>query len=60
MVGLGLITAPTYAFLLKRENMKREKELTRQQGLPDSEKRVYTIEGLRNMGDRAPEFVYTI
>ncbi|KAK4053319.1 hypothetical protein OIO90_003931 [Microbotryomycetes sp. JL221] len=60
MVGLGFITAPLYAALLKRENMKREKELTRQQGLPDSEKRVYTVQELRDLGDRAPEFVYTI
>lgn len=43
-VALGLITAPTYAFLLSRENAKKEAEIAHQNGLPDSERRVYTVQ----------------
>ncbi|GAA5905619.1 uncharacterized protein JCM6883_005388 [Sporobolomyces salmoneus] len=59
-VAMGFITAPLYAFLLKRENNKKEKLQAEQDALPDHEKRVYTVQELRDMGDRAPEFVYTI
>ncbi|KAK4048922.1 hypothetical protein OIV83_004478 [Microbotryomycetes sp. JL201] len=60
MVGLGIITAPLYAILLARENKKRERFLSEQQSLPESERRQYTIKELQELGDRAPEFVYTI
>lgn len=59
-VAIGFIFAPLYAFLLKRENTRKEREQGHQDSLPDSEKRVYTVQELRDLGDRAPEFVYTI
>ena len=43
MVGLGMICGPTYAFLLKRANLRKEAEQSRQNQLPESEKRVYTV-----------------
>ncbi|GAA5982693.1 hypothetical protein JCM11641_002339 [Rhodosporidiobolus odoratus] len=55
-VCIGLVSAPLYAFLLKRENAKKEWEMN----LPEGERRVYTVEELRDLGDRAPEFKYTI
>ncbi|ORY55160.1 MFS general substrate transporter [Leucosporidium creatinivorum] len=59
-VVLGLITAPLYHFLLKRANAAKERELAFQASLPDHEKRVYTVQELRDLGDEAPEFVYTL
>ncbi|GAA5821588.1 hypothetical protein JCM11491_006833, partial [Sporobolomyces phaffii] len=59
-VAMGFITAPLYAYLLKRENSKKERLQAEQDALPDHEKKVYTVQELRDMGDRAPEFVYTI
>ncbi|GAA5890583.1 hypothetical protein JCM6882_002970 [Rhodosporidiobolus microsporus] len=55
-VAIGLVCAPAYAFALKRKNSQKERELA----LPESERPVYTVEELRDMGDRAPEFKYTI
>ncbi|GAA6035417.1 hypothetical protein JCM8097_000245 [Rhodosporidiobolus ruineniae] len=55
-VALGLVCAPLYAYLLKRENARKAAELAR----PASERRQYTVEELRDMGDRSPEFKYTI
>ncbi|GAA5969811.1 hypothetical protein JCM3765_002193 [Sporobolomyces pararoseus] len=59
-VAMGFIMAPLYAFLLKRANAKKERLQAEQDALPDHEKKVYTVQELRDMGDRAPEFVYTI
>ncbi|GAA5840352.1 hypothetical protein JCM5353_002791 [Sporobolomyces roseus] len=59
-VALGFFFAPLYAFLLKRANTRKERLQAEQDALPDHEKRVYTVQELRDMGDRAPEFVYTI
>ncbi|BGP35902.1 hypothetical protein JCM10296v2_007754 [Rhodotorula toruloides] len=56
--AIGLVAAPLYAYMLKREN---EKKLA-YQALPDGhpEKKVWTAEEIREAGDRAPEFMYTI
>lgn len=43
-VVMGLISAPLYAFLLNRENMKKDAELNHQNSLPDSERRQYTVQ----------------
>lgn len=43
-VVLGLITAPTYAFLLNRENKKKDKEIAFQNSLPDNERRIWTVQ----------------
>ncbi|GAA5821794.1 hypothetical protein JCM10212_005332 [Sporobolomyces blumeae] len=59
-VTMGFFAATAYATLLKRANAKKEREQMEQDALPDHQKRVYTIQELRDMGDRAPEFVYTI
>ncbi|BGP20796.1 hypothetical protein JCM10213_008933 [Rhodosporidiobolus nylandii] len=55
-VCLGLVCAPTYAALLARQNRKKAAELA----LPEGERPVYTVQELRDLGDRAPEFKYTI
>ncbi|GAA5863794.1 hypothetical protein JCM8547_006067 [Rhodosporidiobolus lusitaniae] len=55
-VAIGLVCAPLYAFLLSRENKKKKAELA----LPVGERPVYTVRELRDMGDRAPHFMYTI
>ncbi|GAA5932880.1 hypothetical protein JCM1841_004624 [Sporobolomyces salmonicolor] len=59
-VGVGFICAPLYALYLTRLNARKEREQAEQDALPDHEKRVYTVQELRDLGDRAPEFVYTI
>ncbi|GAA5877799.1 hypothetical protein JCM16303_000241 [Sporobolomyces ruberrimus] len=59
-VAMAFVAAPLYAFLLKRQNDKKERLQAEQDALPDNEKRVYSVQELRDMGDRAPEFVYTI
>jgi hypothetical protein len=47
-ICLGLVCAPLYAFLLKRENRRKERELA----MPEGERRVYTVTELRDLGDR--------
>ncbi|KDE06251.1 hypothetical protein MVLG_03410 [Microbotryum lychnidis-dioicae p1A1 Lamole] len=59
-IVLGLFCAPLYAYLLKRENEKKEREIEFQNSLPDHEKRVYSLQELRDLGDKHPSFVYTI
>ncbi|SCV67346.1 BQ2448_5992 [Microbotryum intermedium] len=59
-IVLGLFCAPLYAYLLKRENEKKEREIEYQNSLPDHEKRVYSLQELRDLGDKHPSFVYTI
>ncbi|KAL7336798.1 MFS general substrate transporter [Rhodotorula toruloides] len=56
--AIGLVAAPLYAFLLERENKKK----LAYQALPDGhpDKKVWTAEEIREAGDRAPEFMYTI
>lgn len=49
---MGMCFAPLYAYLLKRENEKKAEYLRVQAALPDNEKRVYTVEELRDLGDR--------
>ncbi|KAL8277541.1 hypothetical protein RQP46_010096 [Phenoliferia psychrophenolica] len=51
-VCLGLVTAPLYAYLLKRENKKKEQEIQFQASLPEHERRVYTVQELHDLGDK--------
>ncbi|GAA6019739.1 hypothetical protein JCM10207_009248 [Rhodosporidiobolus poonsookiae] len=55
-VAIGFICAPLNAWYLSRENARKERELA----LPESERPKYTIQELRDLGDRAVEFRYTI
>lgn len=50
-----LITAPLYAFMLRRANARKRRVMEEEAG-----KRVYSVQELRAMGDRAPEFEYII
>jgi quinol-cytochrome oxidoreductase complex cytochrome b subunit len=59
-IVMGMFAATLYAILLRRENVKKEREIERQNSLPEDERTVYTVQQLRDLGDRAPEFVYTI
>lgn len=47
-VALGLISVPTYAFLLRRQNKKRAEILA----LPESEQPKHTPEEIRAQGDK--------
>ncbi|KAL8293321.1 hypothetical protein RQP46_000022 [Phenoliferia psychrophenolica] len=60
MLTMGLFASTAYALLLKRENGKKEKEIAFQNSLPDHERRIYTVQELHDLGDKAPEFTYTI
>ncbi|ORY88026.1 MFS general substrate transporter [Leucosporidium creatinivorum] len=57
---LGICCSCLYAFLLTRANKAKEAEQARQDALPEHEKRVYTVKELQDLGDKAPEFVYTV
>jgi len=50
-----LFSAPAYAWWLRRENARKRAQLELEAG-----KRTYTVAELHELGDRAPEFVYTI
>ena len=52
ILGMGLIASPTYAYLLTRENAKKEKEIAFQNSLPDHERRLYTVQELHDLGDK--------
>lgn len=49
---MGFCAATTYAYLLTRENAKKAAEQDRQDALPENEKRVYTVQELRDLGDK--------
>ncbi len=55
-VGIGMISLLIGVFTYKRINAQREA----QEKLMGSEGNVFTVEELRALGDRAPEFRYTL
>ncbi|KAG1847112.1 MFS general substrate transporter [Suillus tomentosus] len=57
-VGIGFIFVPTVMFIYKRINAKRDaaERLARERG----EKMQYSYQELRDLGDRAPDFRYTL
>ncbi|KAM0747407.1 MFS general substrate transporter [Meredithblackwellia eburnea MCA 4105] len=59
-VCIGLITAPIYAMILKNKNKKKLEWQELQASLPPAERKVFTVQELHDLGDRAPDFMYTI
>ena len=57
-VTIGLIVVPILVFLYRRINDARDQAL--RQRIERGEKSQYTIQQLRNLGDRAPDFRYTL
>ena len=58
LVTLGIFSSCLYAFLLKRANAAKEAEIARQEALPESQRRVYTVQELQDLGDKSVEFKY--
>ncbi len=54
-VGIGFICVPIAMFLYSRINAKREAELQANGGISK-----YTMEQTHELGDRAPDFRYTL
>lgn len=50
-----LFSAPAYAWWLRRANARKRAQLEEEAG-----KRTYTVAELHELGDKAPEFTYTI
>jgi hypothetical protein len=57
-VGIGLICVPIAVVTYKRINAKRDH--LAKEALEKGEKTKYTDAELRRMGDRAPDFRYTL
>lgn len=57
-VGIGLIVVPILAFIYKRINDARDE--AQRQRVERGEKLQLSIQELRDMGDRAPVFRYTL
>ncbi|KAG9310068.1 MFS general substrate transporter [Chiua virens] len=57
-VGIGIITLPILVFLYKRINDQRDEDL--RQRVERGEKLGLTVRELRDLGDRAPDFRYTL
>lgn len=60
LLGMGIIVSPLYAYLLKRENARRDAAHEREMALPEDQRRKYTIQELHELADNAPDFRYTI
>lgn len=58
-VGIGFIAVPTLVFSYKRINAKRA-NATERLALEQGEKVQYSDQELRDLGDRAPNFRYTL
>lgn len=58
-VGIGLIAIPLAMFLYITIN-KRRMQMIEELGGPEGLAKKYTAAELREMGDRAPDFVYTL
>ena len=57
-IGIGFITVPLAVVLYRRINASRDAiDVT---GDGENKKRKYTVQELRNLGDRAPDFRYTL
>ena len=57
-VGIGLITLPTAVLLYKRVNAQRD--VIARLEFETGDKKIYTSQELRDMGDRAPDFRYIL
>lgn len=57
-IGIGLVAVPTLVFFYKRINAQRD--ATERLALERGEKVQYSDQELRDLGDRAPDFRYTL
>jgi hypothetical protein len=57
-VGIGLIALPTAVLLYKHVNAQRDVIARLESETGD--KKIYTCQELRDMGDRAPDFRYIL
>ena len=55
-VGMGLILVPSVAFAYNRSNMKKEAKMREVEETGEK----YAPEELKRLGDRAPDFRYTL
>lgn len=53
LVGLGIFSSCLYAYLLTRDNKRKEAWLEEQARLPEHERKVYTVEELQELGDKS-------
>lgn len=53
LLGMGIVIAPLYAFLLRRENRKRDAWQAHQNTLPEEQRTKFTIQELHEAGDNA-------
>ncbi|PPQ68016.1 hypothetical protein CVT24_002925 [Panaeolus cyanescens] len=59
-VGIGFVTTPIIILLYMRINKKREAEMRAIEASGETLRDRYTAQQLRDMGDRAPDFRYTL
>ena len=57
-VGIGFITVPLTILIYTRINAMRDAEIAQYGDEPGSSK--YSLDDLRELGDRAPDFRYTL
>ena len=57
---MGIAASCLYAFLLRRSNKAKVEWTLAQSQLPEHERTIYTREQLQDLGDKSPEFIYTI
>ena len=55
-MGMGLILVPIVAFAYTRSNMKKEAKMREAEERGEK----YAAEELKRLGDRAPDFRYTL
>lgn len=58
LLGMGIIIAPLYAFLLTRENRKRDAWQAHQNTLPAEQRTKFTIQELHEAGDNAKGMLF--
>ncbi|KAF9044938.1 MFS general substrate transporter [Panaeolus papilionaceus] len=59
-VAIGFVTTPIVILLYKRINKKREAEMREIEESGETLRDRYTVQQLRDLGDRAPDFRYTL
>ncbi|GAA6002094.1 uncharacterized protein JCM10292_001844 [Rhodotorula paludigena] len=59
-VVVGLVCTPAYAYMLHRDNRRKDAFQAEQDALPEEQRRKYTVEELHLLGDKGPDFRYTV
>lgn len=59
-VVVGLVCTPAYAYMLNRDNRRKDAFQAEQDALPEEQRRKYTVEELHHLGDKGPDFRYTV